>query len=239
MDIKTNTIVMNQFRGLGDILFIIPICRYFISKGHDIIIPVYPEFLNISRNFHDIKFVNKYEFDIDYESLEVIVRDDMTILPIRWSWEIFHPNGGNYESCMADKYKYVELPVLLWKTLNWVRNTDIENDLYYNVLGLKDDSEYNVINTSFCMAHNLKLDVNNSYQNVNMQIFKDFNMLDWQKVLENAKTIHTVGTSLFYIMEFMNLPMELHLYRRPMEQDFSWYLPLSNLDYKLHYDVSI
>jgi hypothetical protein len=226
-------IVINQFMGLGDILFIIPICDYFYNLGHNIIFPINEEFLNIQKNFKHIQFVNKNNYHIDYESNEIVEYEDYTILPLRFSNNIL--NNGNPETCMSDKYQFLNLPLDIWKNLKWERDFEKENELYYDVLGLKDGEEYNLINTSFSMDKNINLNLNNGLKNINMKILKDFNLLDWYKVITNASSIHTVGTSIIFIIEVMKTTNDLNLYRREGEKDFSFYLYLLEKKYNLKY----
>ena len=63
-----------------------------------------------------------------------------------------------------------------------------------------------------------------------------FTMLDWRKVIENAKTIHTVGTSINIIIEVMDtMATEYHLYaRKPIEHDCNHYNYLFNKGYIEH-----
>ena len=86
------------------------------------------------------------------------------------------------------------------------RNLDKENDLYYNVLGLKDDSEYvfisNLYNTDirdskFISKDQFDLPV------VELQILDGFTLFDWCKVLEKAKKIYTVNTAINYIIDVL------------------------------------
>jgi hypothetical protein len=232
MKFKKN-IIINQFIGLGDILFIIPICDYYYNLGHNIIFPINEEFLNIQKNFKHIQFVNKNNYHIDYESNEIVEYEDYTILPLRFSNNIL--NNGNPETCMSDKYQFLNLPLDIWKNLKWERDFEKENELYYDVLGLKDGEEYNLINTSFSMDKNINLNLNNGLKNINMKILKDFNLLDWYKVITNASSIHTVGTSIIFIIEVMKTTNDLNLYRREGEKDFSFYLYLLEKKYNLKY----
>ena len=87
------------------------------------------------------------------------------------------------------------------------RNVDKENDLYYNVLGLTDDSEFvfisNLYNTDirdskFISPEQFDLPV------VELQILDGFTLFDLCKVLEKAKKIHTVNTSINYIIDVLD-----------------------------------
>jgi hypothetical protein len=58
-----------------------------------------------------------------------------------------------------------------------------------------------------------------------MEFYDDVNLFDWIKVFENAKEIHTVETSVYYILEKLNLE-NVYIYAKPTPQnranDFSY-----------------
>ena len=112
----------------------------------------------------------------------------------------------------AETFKYSVIPPNP-QTSGWAkyfifeRNLDKENDLYYNVLGLTDDSEFafisNLYNTDirdskFISPEQFDLPV------VELQILDGFTLFDWCKVLEKAKKIHTVNTSINYIIDVLD-----------------------------------
>lgn len=231
---KNKNIIINQFMGLGDILFIIPICYNFIDKGYNVILPVNKEFMNISENFDMIKIIDKNTLKIDYENNSIIETNNDVIIPLRFANNLL--NNGDPRTCMSDKYKFVNLPLNLWKNLKWKRNINKENELYYNILNLKDYSEYTLVNNLYSMNFKINININDNSNNlINMRIIDGYNLLDWYKVIQNAKYIHTVGTAINYIMEVIPMKSkELHLYRRPMEKDFSFYLYLFDKKYILH-----
>jgi len=115
------------------------------------------------------------------------------------------------DTCMVMHSKYIMMQ-LDWK--NWSegfqfnRKIDKENELYYNVLGLKDDSEYVFVNR-YANTENRK---NNELvfpdfdiPIVDLQILNGFSLFDWCKVIENAKEIHTVHTSMPYLIDRLNI----------------------------------
>jgi hypothetical protein len=56
----------------------------------------------------------------------------------------------------------------------------------------------------------------NNQKQIEMNIIEGFSVFDWIGVLENAKSIHTVHTSIHYLMDlYCNNPnQEKHIYHR-------------------------
>jgi hypothetical protein len=63
-------------------------------------------------------------------------------------------------------------------------------------------------------------------RNIEMEPVEGFTMMDWYLVIMAASSIHTVGTSIIYLLELLNLKKEtqIHIYlREPDEKDFANY----------------
>ena len=97
-------IIINQFFGIGDILFIEPIMRDYFQKGHKVTVPILVKYLDIQRNIPYVNFVDKNFYNIDYEEQKLIETDNHIILPMRWSREFFKSHL-NYT--MKNKYRMV------------------------------------------------------------------------------------------------------------------------------------
>ena len=102
-----DNIIINQFMGLGDILFSIPIAKKLNDIGYNIIWPVDVSFLDIQKNFDYIKFINKDEYDIDYELDSISTINNNLVIPLRYANNLL--NNGNPITCMSDKYKMVNI----------------------------------------------------------------------------------------------------------------------------------
>jgi hypothetical protein len=126
-----------------------------------------------------------------------------------------------------------------WRESSWVRDTPKEDELFYEVMGLKDGEKFNLINATFRndLSGWVSVQVRNDYRNVELKTLQGFTLLDWCKVIENASTIHTVSTSINYLIELLDLKAsEIHLYvRKPDERDFRNIDYLFSKRYRLHY----
>jgi len=227
------TAIINQFRGIGDILFTVPIARKYISDGYKVLYPtIFPE---IAKHFRDIFFIEKAFVNIDYENKNVIKNNGITVIPLRFADSIMNTN---YENCMSAKYRMLDIPLKLWRTLTWERDIKAENRLFHDVLKLNESSNYNLVNNFFLSDFSMKttIAVKNGMQNIEMKRIEGFTLLDWGMVIENAATIHTVGTSFIYILEIMELKAkELHLYKREgFENTHGYYDYLLQKNYIFH-----
>ena len=206
-------IIINQFFGIGDILFIEPIMRYYFQQGHKVTVPILSKYLDIQRNLPYINFVDKETFDIDYEEKEFIETDDRIIIPMRWSMEYYN---SLLKNTMLNKYKMVGIDLEEWRKLTWLRHRWRENKLK-EVLGIKQGERFNLINCNFYSFENrtINLDINNKLKNIEMKFIPTFNLLDWACIIEEAENIYSVNTSIIFLLEVLNLKAEeIHLYSR-------------------------
>ena len=225
-------LVINQPRGLGDILFCVPLVRSL--KGNlDVLWPVVPSYLNIQKHFPDIRFIDFNLVKIDYDCKEEFFGEYGRVLPLRWADEICKLD---YTHCMKAKYMMYGNNWQDWRNLSWARDYSQEDRLYYNVLGLNEEP-FNLINCNFGTGFSNTVDivVENGIKNVYMKNIPEFTLMDWSKVIEKAKTIHTVGSSINYLIEILEISAEeICLFiRHPIETDFSYYDYILTKKYKL------
>lgn len=222
--------IINQFRGLGDILFCMPMIEDWISRGHTITYPIVSEYMPIQKHFPHINFVEKNSMGINYGSNKFdTLPDGSIVVPLRFSDTLVryeHPEMS-YKDCMKSKYVLFGYDWQMWRQLKWKRDMKKEKELYYEVLGLKDGEKYTLCNRLFRtdLTGSVFFRREDDNRAVNMSPQKGFTMLDWGLVIERADIIHTVGTSINYVIEILNCQAkEIHLYiRRPEEKDFSYY----------------
>jgi len=234
---KPDIIVFNQPFGLGDFIFCLTLFRDYTAQGFKVIVPVVPQYDNLNKHFPDITFINKEMLNIDLERKDEYEINGMRVYPLRWSYEILKVP---FRDCMKSKYGLFKQDWKRWRdNCSWVRDTAKEDELFYKVLGLHDGAEYNLTNSMFRCDTSGKavFQVSNGYKNIPLQTIEGFTLFDWGKVIQNAITIHTVSTSLNYLLETMELKAkEIHLYiRRPDERDFRNIDYLFTRKYKLHY----
>ena len=136
--------------GLGDILFLQKLSHLFIEDGYKVTWPIYHEFKWISDYIPNINWVvlNDWEVtrelpeDVDFIGKEYYSNKT----PIFETDDFLYYNGhGNdeYGPEMQRKYNVLDAD---WRDYRdyiiFNRNEEKENELFYNVLGLKDGEEF-------------------------------------------------------------------------------------------------
>ena len=213
-----------QHAGVGDVFFLQYVARKYLSMGYKVIWPLKENILWIKNYITDIDFCSQ---DDNFPGKEYYGQDMIIISPqfVYLGLMNTHLWGNDYgvpeeDTCMVMQSKYL-LQHLDWN--NWQegfqfnRNIDKENDLYYNVLGLKDNSKYVFVN-KYANTENRK---NNNLvfpkfdlSVINLEILDGFSLFDWCKVIENAQEIHTVHTSVPYLIDKLNIRAEkYHMYQ--------------------------
>ena len=216
-----NKILIRQPAGIGDIFFTQKIA-YAINAAYscDIIWPVIPEFMWI-QDYIKVPFIKFVSLDSDFPYKEAFQHDipsifefqDCIVIPLqRADWTI----SG---SVMDAKYKMVDLEQDDWLDyFNFTRNVEKENKLYYDVLGLKDGDQYSLVNRQFASPPDTQIckhiNVETLGKYVEMSYLPEYTLFDWCKVIENAQSIHTVETSLNYIIEKLNPKCQLEMYSK-------------------------
>jgi hypothetical protein len=215
--------LINQFQGLGDILFCEPIAKHLYENGkNEIIWPILDEYFWIKDYIPYINFVKKSDFNFNYENTFFgKINDSIIHIPLRFANPIFrnlnpHDYSDQYHT-MLDKYRMLNLSENLWKTLSWERNIEKENELY-NLL-VKNEN-YILVNSRWSDG-NVPIQTESNFDIVNMDFINGFTLLDWGKIIENASEIHTVSTSNLFLLETLSLKSEIvNIYpRKPRENN--------------------
>lgn len=216
-------IIFNQPAGLGDMLFIMAIAEKYISEGHKILWPTAAHYINITKNFPDIKFIQQESFFLYnfYDQKRDIFEDDnYTCIPFRWADLKYNNGQSNLWTCMEDKYRLVNLESSMWP--NFKIKRDYETELkVFKELGLEDGEEYNFINENQTrIFQKTKIEVNNGLKNIYMTSDVKYNLFDWCTVMEKAKTIHTVSTSVVFLVDLLkDTTSDINIYKRIWDKE--------------------
>jgi len=217
------TVIFNQFFGLGDILFLMPLAYQYRALGYDVIFPIAGKYLEIQKHFPEILFIEKKFLDIDYDNKTIHEQDGATVIPFRWSNQFMQVP---YRWVMRAKYDMVEADFNDWRKLEWKRDVEAETSLMKR-LGIKKGDRYCVANSVYAgiggggKAIVLKPQVDMTI--VWMDKIEGVTLLDWTMVLENATEIHTVHTAVQYMLEVMKLKCVPHIYKRLPQEPFHTY----------------
>lgn len=235
--IQTDNYVFNQFRGLGDILFLVPMCRALIEEGNKVIWPIASEYFNIAKHFPDIDFRVKETINLPYDIKRVAQTPMGKLLPYRFASEIM--NRGLID-CMRAKYEMYGHNMNMWRQLTFKRFYERESQLM-EYLHIDQDiiKPYILVNRYFGEASRgckIEPELNNDLPVVEMRTLEGFSLIDWCMVIENASEIHTANTAILYILEILDLKMPIHFYKRGLwgEKEFEYTDYLYTKPYILH-----
>lgn len=211
------TVIPNQYFGKGDVIFVQSLVKH-VANGNKVLWPVMAQFVEgLNRAYPHITFidVNGCGFDLTrQEQYEVThpVYGECIVLPIRFAGDMLKLL---YNEVMAAKYQMYGLDWREWRNnAMWQRDKKKEKALR-KVVGKGDI----VINRFFRSDSSgcAQIDA----KGIEMSTIEGFSLFDWCGILEEAKEIHTVSTSIIYLLEMLPITSEIHLYKRiPDEHDF-------------------
>lgn len=227
---------IEQFFGLGDILWSQSIAHHFIDQGYSVLWPVEDKYFEGCRDaypsisFFPQSLIQQEWFQIKDKRLV----GDIQVVPIRWSDSYMNVP---YKNVMAAKYMMYDMPWQDWRKHGmWKRNPDKEIALI-NELGIDANIPFNLINKRFGsgIEHTANIQVNNSFKNIEMREVPGFSLFDWAGVMFMAEEIHSVSTSILFMLELLPLEKPIHLYvRHGVETDLSFVDFLFTKPYILH-----
>jgi len=220
--------IIKQGCGIGDVLFCLKITNQLYEKyGKTIVWPLIPSLLWM-RDYIKIPYVQFVNYD-DFSFLKnytnnvpIKISEDTILVPLA------HADQGSSKPIMESKYISTGADFSNWQdSIKIYRNKEKEDSLYYDVLGLKDDEDYTFIHRLYgtpdtnysCGASKSPFMPDSLLTGkgkiVEGFIHEDYTLFDWIKVIQNAKDLHLVSTSLFYIIEAMDKKLpEIKIYNR-------------------------
>jgi hypothetical protein len=228
--------IINQFFGIGDVIFSMGAIRHFDDK---VLWPVLPEYVEgLNRAYPDVSFIDYNLLKLDYDRKDRFWLGDIDVIPLRWQ-------DSPLVECMKKKYSYFGLDWREWKEMSmWRRDLEKEKQLLNN-LNIKQGDEFALVNINFgCWSKaGLKsgsskahVGVSTSLRQITLDFIPGFSLFDWAGVIERACYIASVSTSLLYLLELLTLrAKEVHLFPRiPYEVDFRNVEYLFTKPYILH-----
>lgn len=222
--------LIKQPAGIGDIFYLQKFAKLIISSGYKIIWPIEKkllwirdyikepmiEFISIESQFPNKEWFNSGRFSFQSENFLYLSPDGLQFPGKR---------------IMESKYLLISQDDHDWYDyFQFERNIEKEEDLYYNVLGLKDDSEYVFLN-KYANTKNIKYngldDLTFDLPTIELEIKEGFTLFDWCKVFENATEIHTVHTSLNYVIDKLDIKSKKYCMYQGNHHSDVQYIPFS------------
>lgn len=184
--------LINQPSGLGDILFTQKIASYYISKGYNVIWPVLPQ----------LEYVKEYLKQDGLEFKDYTNQQFDLVLPLRTADRYFE---GSWQHA---KYKLVNLDWSDWASYlkkSFYRNLQKESELQ-NHLNIQED--YALVLRRYGTIPHCKFkdfEVKTDKRIIELDIIDGFTLFDWCGVIENASELWMVDSSVFYLIEILDI----------------------------------
>lgn len=208
--------IIKQPAGIGDVFYLQKVADFYRNKGCKIIWPLRDDIFWISEYIPDIEW---YKLSDNFPGKELFnyvgftETNDFVYIDASTADRTYNTDPTRI---MSSKYGLVGIDHLDWNNyFKFNRNIERENELYYNVLNLKDDSNYvyvnDIVTTDIVKTgklSNKKFD----HQVISNQIIDGFTLFDWIKVWENAKEIHSIPTALCFIVDVINTNAKIFYY---------------------------
>ena len=206
--------------------------------GYHVVWPLKDEILWIKEYIPDIEFCSRQdEFPgKQHYGQDFVILSPQFIYLGLMNTHFWQNDYGveDQDTCMVmhSKYLMMQLDWTNWSEgFQFDRKIDKENDLYYNVLGLKDESEYIFVNR-YANTENRRNDQLTfpefDLPVIDLQILKGFSLFDWCKVIENAQEIHTVHTSMPYLIDRLNIKSKKYYMYQGIHQPNVEHIPFLN-----------
>jgi hypothetical protein len=217
-------LIVLQPHGLGDHIFCQSLVNQLADMDH-VIWPVLPHFIEgLKRAYPEVSWVPAGILRSTENIKSDIVVNGNRVIPIRWADSI---TKGPYKDCMRSKYDLYGLDWNSWKDFGYKRDFIREMYLFNDVLKINQDEPFRLINNRFTSNEGKKVVIPESdkIRNIEMKSIHGFSLFDWSMVIERATEIHTVGTSINYLIELLDVEsQEIVLYKRlPDENHYQNY----------------
>ena len=210
--------IIKQPAGVGDVFFLQKIAHMYRHSGHEIIWPLRDNIFWISEYISDITWYKLSEWMKDSRSQIFNYagfddNEDFVYIDCSTADRTFNTDPTRI---MSAKFGLVGFDHKDWGNyFKFNRKKDKEDELYYDVLGLKDDSEYSYVNdivhTDIRKTGRLS-NIEYEYPVVDNRIVEGFTLFDWSKVLMNAKEIHTIPTAVCFIVDVIDTKAKVFYY---------------------------
>jgi hypothetical protein len=212
------TVYIDQHGRFGDILFTIPIVKRLEEKGYEVKFYINSRYKDLIDHFPDVNF-KVYE-----GSVVPLPKEPCMLLPLWHAKQYLKEKGDfSYNDLMTGKYKmYNDVfndninQNTYWHSLKFKRFPEKEKKLM-EILKIKEEDKYVLINENYHWDKKIEIKIGTSFKKIYMNKINGFDLIDWSLVLENAKEIHTVETSIMYLVDRLKTTDKLFLYPRKIE----------------------
>lgn len=213
------TCLINQPLGLGDILWVQPIVDHYIKNGYEVIYPVGDIYYDMVSSYlkkeglHWYSESENFPLKYLYGLPDKVNLGEDIYLPLTYADRYYN------SSLMMSKYDFSGIELTDYREcLPIIRNYERE-EILMNEYGLVGD--FIIINEIYgthpvTKRHeiNIKSDFKIHYMSFEQDNANGFHAFDWIGALEKARQVHSVGTSICYLIDKYCVENEIHLYER-------------------------
>jgi hypothetical protein len=226
-------VYIRQLAGLGDILFLQKAINEFVEAKYEVVWPVIEHYQYL-KNYNLSDKINYISMNELSDEIRELYKSDIPIYNENYVYIPFDrakiPN--RHFDFMEAKYKLVNSDFIDWqKYINFKRFPDREKSCKEK-LGLNGDEKFVFVNSLFASPptvykRNIFVETNFKIIEQREEHLNQFNFFDLSWILENAEEIHTVETSLCYLIECLDTTDKLFVYSRIIDNRPQY----SNFDY--------
>jgi hypothetical protein len=216
------TCFIYQPSGLGDIVFIQKIAHHYKNQGYKIVWPLYPyvawlkpylaqEGIEFPLLGYDRKIMEPFDHSDQFYYLmgSTYALFRKPVVALDFIYLSCGPSTLLDDEMMTGKYSVADVSHDDWQSyVKLNRDFEKENKLFYEVLGLRDDVPYTLINET-CSSH--RVDINPRGPSVYLSSIPGYTLFDWIGVIEKCSKLITVDTSLPHLAE-VYLPKNVPCY---------------------------
>jgi len=212
---------------IGDICFLQKMVEQIALMGHRVIFPLDSQYswirdLLIRHPNIEMPLITE-DFDFRSEIITLNLPSKLSFQPIETNdfifFSFYESWRFNPQRTMYMKYEMANMSYDNWQDYVHIkRNTEKENDLFYNVLNLNDTSDFTLLNETYSRGY---MALTAPPPVVKMSVIPGYTLFDWSKVIEKATRIVTVDTSLVLLAEILKTSAKLHVVSRYNPPDFS------------------
>lgn len=187
---------------LGDIIICLPIAKYYFDKGYEIIWPVLKEYFN---TFRDIDYVNPINLNSDInqsvlESKKICKSHGCDEMDLSFGFlgsavSMYHFNVNYAKNFVESKYKLSNVPIQERWNLQFKRDKTRENSLYNKMV---KKSNYTLVHENSSQGNHFISEGSNIVKIIPLE---DYNVFNWMKIIELAKEIYCVDSSICNLVE--------------------------------------
>lgn len=202
---KYQKVLIIQQGAVGDILIVMPIAEYYHKQGFIV------EWL-CPQKFHSM-------FDyIDFA--KPVVKDSgnyKKVIDLSFGQDrnsrvhrLWVRRQAKIDSFVTFKYELAGVNLKNLRQLNYKRNEQKEAELFNIVVG--DNTElYSLVHSN--STYGGTVEINTAYRKIDFKPIGDYTIFDWRKVIEGAKEIHCIDSSLLNFVDGLDVLAELYYYR--------------------------